>query len=95
MFPTDKGDVRYPYGADGFNYWTYGSGYIHCNEGLFSPFLRASEGAEPKIAFFAGVKGEKHKFSCMSVPIMSEEPHELIRFTVLMKQQPIISQIRP
>ena len=82
MFPTDKGDVRYPYGADGFNYWTYGSGYIHCNEGLFSPFLRASEGAEPKIAFFAGVKGEKHKFSCMSVPIMSEEPHELIRFTV-------------
>ncbi len=82
MFPTDKGDVRYPYGADGFNYWTYGSGYIHCNEGLFSPFLRASEGAEPKIAFFAGVKGEKHKFSCMSVPIMAEEPKELIRFTV-------------
>lgn len=82
MLPTDKGDVRYPYGADGFNYWTYGSGYIHCNEGLFSPFLRASEGAEPKIAFFAGVKGEKHKFSCMSVPIMAGEPEKLIRFTV-------------
>ena len=85
MLPSDRGDVRYPYGADGFNYWTYGSGYIHCNEGLFSPFLRVSEGGEPKIAFFAGVKGENHKFSCLSVPIIRDEPVELIRFTVFSK----------
>ncbi len=87
MLPTDTGDTRYPYGADGFNYWTYGSGYIHCNEGLFSPFLRASEGAEPKIAFFAGIQGENHKFSCLSVPIMQQEPQELVRFTVFSKDK--------
>jgi cellobiose phosphorylase len=79
-------DCRYPYGEDGFNYWTYGTGYIHCNEGLFSPFLRATEGAEPKIGFFAGVKGENHKFSCLSVPEVAQEPEELERFTIFTKE---------
>src|SRR5690606_659681 len=52
--PQDEGESRYPYGKNGFNFWAYASGYMHCNEGLFSPFLRATEGQEPKIAFFAG-----------------------------------------
>ncbi len=82
MEPSNHGDGRYPYGQGGFNYWTYASGYIHCNEGLFSPFLRASEGAEPKIAFFAGVKGRNHKFSCLPVPNIAGEPEDLVRFTV-------------
>lgn len=55
-FPRDDGDSRYPYGQKGFNFWTYASGYMHCNDGLFSPFLRANEGGEPKIAFFATFK---------------------------------------
>ena len=42
--PRDAGDSRYPYGQDGFNFWAYASGYMHCNEGLFSLFLRAAEG---------------------------------------------------
>ncbi|MFQ9696619.1 MAG: hypothetical protein ACLRY5_07300, partial [Zhenhengia sp.] len=52
--PREDGDCRYPFGQNGFNYWVYASGYIHSNEGLFYPYLRASEGQEPKIAFFAG-----------------------------------------
>lgn len=52
--PRNDGDNRFPYGEDGFNFWTYASGYMHSNEGLFSPFLRATEGQEPNIAFFAG-----------------------------------------
>ncbi|HMA99787.1 MAG TPA: hypothetical protein VKS21_02265 [Spirochaetota bacterium] len=53
--PRDEGDSRYVYGQNGFNLWAYASGNIHCNEGLFSPFLRKSEGGEPYIAFFAGI----------------------------------------
>lgn len=86
--PRDDGDCRYPYGKDGFNYWTYASGYIHCNEGLFSPFLRATEGGEPKISFFVGHKEEGRvveKQSILSVPIMRDEPSDLIRFSVFAK----------
>lgn len=56
--PRDTGDSRYPYGRDGFNFWVYASGYMHANEGLFSPFLRAAEGQEPTVAFFAGLPVE-------------------------------------
>lgn len=56
--PRNEGESRFPYGRDGFNFWTYASGYMHANEGLFSPFLRAKEGQEPVIAFFAGKKNE-------------------------------------
>jgi len=79
--PRDEGDSRYPYGKDGFNYWTYASGYMHSNEGLYSLLLRASEGAEPKVAFFAGIN-EREMFSLLSVPVMSGEPADLIRYTL-------------
>jgi hypothetical protein len=32
---------------------------MHANEGLFSPFLRAKEGQEPGIGFFAGIKEKR------------------------------------
>lgn len=55
-FPRDDGDCRYPYGSGGFNFWAYTSGYMHSNEGIFSPFLRGAEGQEPKICWFAGFR---------------------------------------
>lgn len=54
-FPRDDGDCRYPYGSGGFNFWAYTSGYMHSNEGIFSPFLRSAEGQEPKICWFAAL----------------------------------------
>lgn len=56
--PRDDGDCRYPYGSDGFNFWAYTSGYMHSNEGIFSPFLRSAEGQEPKLCWFAGFPTE-------------------------------------
>ncbi|MGL4363382.1 MAG: GH36-type glycosyl hydrolase domain-containing protein [Cellulosilyticaceae bacterium] len=84
--PREDGDCRYPFGQNGFNYWVYASGYIHSNEGLFSPYLRASEGQEPKIAFFAGFKGENgyDVFPILSVPIMNEKI-KTERFSVFTK----------
>lgn len=67
--PRDDGDCRYPYGKDGFNFWAYTSGYMHCNEGLFSVFLRANEGQEPKIAFFAGFPNGSGTYG--PVPLLS------------------------
>ena len=70
--PREDGDSRYPLGQDGLNYWVYASGYIHSNEGLFSHYLRATEGQEPKIAFFAGFKeGETYEvLPILSVPVV-------------------------
>lgn len=90
VIPSGEGESRYPYGKNGFNYWTYANGYIHCNEGLFSPFLRAAEGAEPKIAFFVGINEESSNskqsvFSMTSVPCLENEPDNLHRFTVFSK----------
>lgn len=84
--PREDGDCRYPFGQNGFNYWVYASGYVHSNEGLFSPFLRASEGQEPKIAFFAGFKGEEKYdvFPILSVPMM-DTAIEATRYTVFRK----------
>lgn len=83
--PRDDGDSRYPYGENGFNFWTYSSGYMHCNEGLFSPFLRAAEGQEPKIAFFAGFKKPSEPgydvVSILGVPVMNTEI-EVTRYTI-------------
>ncbi len=80
--PRDDGDSRYPYGKDGFNFWTYASGYMHCNEGLYSPILRASEGgAEPKVAFFAAIGGEP-MFSLLSVPVVFGTREDILRYTV-------------
>ena len=83
--PRKKGVSRFPYGEDGFNFWTYDSGYMHANEGLFSLFLRAYEGQEPRIAFFAGRKyKEGYKaLSLMPVPDLdSTSLGEIDRFTV-------------
>ncbi|MBN1270581.1 MAG: hypothetical protein JXB04_13405 [Kiritimatiellae bacterium] len=67
--PRGRGDSRYPYGSDGFNFWACASGYMHCNEGLFSLFLRAAEGQEPPIVFFAGLPQDSGGF--LPVPILS------------------------
>lgn len=87
--PRDEGDCRYPYGKGGFNFWAYTSGYMHCNEGLFSPFLRANEGKEPKIAFFAGFPGSDNRYhavSLLSVPMMENGYNgEVERYTVFTK----------
>ena len=84
--PREDGDCRYPFGQNGFNYWVYASGYLHSNEGLFSPFLRASEGQEPKIAFFAGFEdGAKYQVvPILSVPVMNEKI-EVERYTIFTK----------
>ena len=81
--PNDKGDSRYPYGSGGFNFWTYASGYMHCNEGLFSPFLRASEGAEPKIAYYVKLTlgDDKHLIPILSIPVVND-PLKVDRYTV-------------
>lgn len=86
--PREDGDNRFPYGENGFNFWTYASGYMHANEGLFSPFLRANEGQEPKIAFFAGWKGkeEYQVLSLLAVPKLDQTCFgEVIRYTVFTK----------
>lgn len=86
--PRDEGDCRYPYGKDGFNFWAYASGYMHCNEGLFSVFLRANEGQEPKVAFFAGFpkgNGTYETVSLLSVPVsgcLTSQEGEFEQFTV-------------
>lgn len=84
-FPRDDGDSRYPYGEKGFNFWTYASGYMHSNEGLFSPFLRATEGGEPKIAFFATFQTEQGTdvIPLLSVPIIQTATSvPVIRYTI-------------
>lgn len=86
--PRGDGDNRFPYGDDGFNFWTYASGYMHANDGLFSPFLRANEGQEPKIAFFAGWRDHNSYdvLSLMAVPILDDTCFgEIERFTVFTK----------
>jgi len=83
--PRDDGDSRYPYGRGGFNFWAYSSGYMHANEGLFSPFLRSSEGQEPKICFFAGLKknGKTVLLPLLAVPRLKDDMAE--RYTVFSK----------
>jgi hypothetical protein len=84
--PRSDGDNRFPYGEDGSNFWTYASGYMHANEGLFSTFLRPQEGQEPKLAFFAGWKRvgkEYDTLSLFAVPKLEEVCFgQVIRFTV-------------
>ena len=82
--PRSSGDSRYPYGQDGFNFWVYASGYMHANEGLLSTFMRAANGQEPTIAFFAG-KQKKDGYQVtplFSVPKMLEKREGLTRYTV-------------
>ncbi len=84
--PRDDGDSRYPYGRDGLNFWAYASGYMHANEGLFSLFLRAAEGQEPKVAFFAGMPadGGFEPVPLLQVPLRpGGEDGRVRRYTVL------------
>jgi len=69
--PRDNGDSRYPYGRNGVNFWVYASGYMHSNEGLFSHFMRAANGQDPNIAFFAGLPREKPDKGFFPVPLLS------------------------
>lgn len=84
--PRDDGEARYPYGREGYNFWAYSSGYMHSNEGLFSPFLRALEGAEPKIAFFARSFRETGEVddmvSLLSVPLQDKKNDHVDRFCI-------------
>lgn len=82
--PHDDGDCRYPYGSKGFNFWAYSSGYMHANEGLFSPLLRSAEGEEPNAAWFAGFKkGDKIEvIPLLSVPVSDDDA---VRYTVFNK----------
>ncbi|MCR5256517.1 MAG: hypothetical protein K6D96_11445 [Acetatifactor sp.] len=70
--PREDGDERYPYGEGGYNFWAYTSGYMHANDGLFSPFLRANAGEDPKIAFFAGDDITGRVISLLRVPSLTE-----------------------
>ena len=82
--PRDDGDCRYPYGSDGFNFWAYTSGYMHSNEGIFSPFLRSAEGQEPKLCWFAGFPTEAGN---KIVPLLAvpETEDDAVRYTVFNK----------
>lgn len=82
--PGDDRDSRYPYGWEGFNFWAYSSGYMHCNEGIFSPFLRSAEGQEPKICFFAGFPAEAGNRVVPLLPVPYSDDKAL-RFAVLDK----------
>lgn len=83
-YPRDDGDCRYPYGSDGFNFWAYTSGYMHSNEGIFSPFLRSAEGQEPKLCWFAGFPSEtgNEVVPLLAVP---ECEDDAVRYTVFNK----------
>lgn len=65
--PRNDGDSRYRYGRNGFNFWTYSSGYMHSNDGLFTQFIKAIEGQEPRIAFFAGIAEESGRYDIISL----------------------------
>ncbi len=86
--PRTKGDSRYVYGDDGFNFWIHASGYMYANEGLYSLFMRRKEGDEPVISFFAGLPNEDGKtfsrVSLLPVPVI-EESDALIkrRYTIM------------
>ncbi len=86
--PRTKGDSRYVYGDDGFNFWIHASGYMYANEGLYSLFMRRKEGDEPVISFFAGLPNKDGKtftrISLLPVPVI-EESDALIkrRYTIM------------
>ncbi|MBP5198855.1 MAG: hypothetical protein J6033_07375, partial [Lachnospiraceae bacterium] len=79
--PREDGDERYPYGEEGYNFWAYTSGYMHANDGLFSPFLRANAGEDPKIAFFAGDDITGRIVSLLRVPSLTEVPERFCVFS--------------
>jgi cellobiose phosphorylase len=81
-----RGDSRYPYGRDGFNFWVYASGYMHGNDGLYFAFLPFQEGQEPPVAFFLGQRlpdGTYRPIPILPVPyIAASDGHVTNRYTV-------------
>jgi hypothetical protein len=86
VLPGSRGDSRYPYGKNGYNFWAYASGYMYCNDGLFSVFMRAPGGQEPKAAFFAGFPDKSGQFTpvpLLRVPRMVQsESLNISRYTI-------------
>lgn len=82
-----RGDSRYPYGHDGFNFWVHASGRMYGNRGLFFVFLPFQDGQEPSIAFFLGQRqpnGEYLPLSLLPVPYLTESESAVTdRYTVL------------
>jgi cellobiose phosphorylase len=83
-----RGDSRYPYGHDGFNFWVNASGRMHANRGLFFLFLPSHEGQEPPISFFCGVHdAQANKFSShaiLPVPFIDRAEDNLNdRYTII------------
>lgn len=84
----DRGDSRYPYGADGFNFWVTANGHMHANRGLFFHFLPAHDGDEPSIAFFAGLLRADREtcraISILPVPFLPSDAEQVVdRYTIL------------
>jgi len=81
-----RGDSRYPYGRDGFNFWVYASGYMHGNDGLYFAFLPFQEGQEPPVAMFLGQRlgnGTYRPIPILPVPYIADsEAHVTNRYTV-------------
>lgn len=79
--PRNDGENRYVYGNDGFNFWAYTSGYMHCNDGAFSPILYSGEGLEPKCAWFVGIETNQglKRFPILAVPQVKDDVH---RYTI-------------
>ncbi len=73
--PRVTGDSRYPFVREGMNFWVYGSGYMHANDGLFAIFPRRTEGQEPGIAFMAAMRAGAgwQPFPLLGVPHTPED----------------------
>lgn len=81
-FPRADGDNRYQYGEGGFNLWTYTSGNIHANRGLFSLFLRGGEGREQNAAFAFGLKeGERYRIIPLTAALDADAAEYFSVFT--------------
>jgi len=83
-----RGDSRYPYGANGFNFWVNASGTMSGNLGLFFLFLPTQNGQEPSITFFTGCRPEGSEsyisHSLLPIPFVDEgEARVLNRYTVI------------
>ena len=86
-FERKNGESRFPYGFDGFYLWATSSGYISANESTFYYILPSSEGNEPYINYYAGIK-KKNKFVPISLLGVGRIPNEknVTRCTVYSKE---------
>lgn len=83
-----KAEIRYPMGVNGYNFWSYSNGRMHSNYGLFSPFLKSTEGMEEKLAFFFGIKEKEGKYNYYSLlPNMDDYDDTIERYTIFSPHQ--------